>query len=90
MRGDRERLEDILEAITQIEKYTVSGLKVFQQEELIQIWVLHHLQIIGEATNSLSKELLMQYPEVPWAAIIAFRNILISRLNNNQSSAYKF
>ncbi len=49
MRDDRERLLDILEAIERIEKYTARGRSVFDEDELIQTWVLHHLQIIGEA-----------------------------------------
>ncbi len=77
MRSDRARLEDILEAIAQIERYAIQGKATFQQDELIQIWIVHHLQIIGEASNSLSDALVSQHSEVPWAAIVEFRNILI-------------
>jgi uncharacterized protein with HEPN domain len=54
MRDDRERLLDILEAIERIEKYTAKGREVFEEDELIQTWVIHHLEVIGEATRSLS------------------------------------
>lgn len=77
MRDDQERLRDILEAIAQIEKYAVQGQTGFQQNELIQVWIVHHLQIIGEASSSLSQKLIAKYPKVPWAEIIAFRNILV-------------
>ncbi len=77
MRDDRERLQDIVEAISQIEKYAVQGKEEFQQNELVQIWIIHHLQIIGEASNNLSQKLIANYPQVPWAEIIAFRNILV-------------
>lgn len=77
MRDDRERLRDILEAIEQIEKYTVQGEAEYRHNELIQIWIVHHLQIIGEATSSLSRQLKDQYSRVPWAEIVAFRNILV-------------
>ena len=77
MRDDRERLQDIVEAISQIEKYAVQGKEEFQQNELVQIWIIHHLQIIGEASNNLSQQLIAKYPQVPWAEIIAFRNILV-------------
>lgn len=43
MRDDGERLLDILEAIERIEKYTNRGRAVFDENELIQTWVLHHL-----------------------------------------------
>lgn len=77
MRDDRERLRDILEAIAQIEKYAVKGEAEFQQNELIQVWIVHHLQIIGEASSSLSQTLINKYQRLPWAEIVAFRNILV-------------
>ena len=77
MRDDKERLRDILDAIDQIEKYAVQGEAEFQQNELIQVWIVHHLQIIGEASSSLSQASINKYLQVPWAEIIAFRNILV-------------
>lgn len=77
MRREAERLQDILDAITAIERYTSQGRQAFDEQELIQVWVVHHLQIIGEAVNSLSVDLMNQYAEVPWAQIVAFRNIVV-------------
>jgi uncharacterized protein with HEPN domain len=77
MRDDKERLRDILEAIAQIERYSLQGRDRFEQEELVQVWIVHHLQVIGEATSALSRSLTQQYSEVSWAEIIAFRNILV-------------
>lgn len=77
MRDDRQRLLDIQEAIAQIEKYTVQGRATFDQDELIQIWVIHHLQIIGEACRAISQPLKDQYPAVSWTEIIDMRNILV-------------
>jgi uncharacterized protein with HEPN domain len=77
MRRDQERLLDILEAIERIEKYTASGRVAFDEDELVQTWVIHHLQIIGEATRSLSETLVVQYPEIPWQNIIGMRHILV-------------
>jgi len=37
---------------------------------------LHWLEIIGEAANRVSEELSARHPEVPWRAIIDFRNLL--------------
>ena len=50
MRDDRERLIDIQQAIAAINKYAKKGRKTFEGEELIQTWVVHNLQIIGEAS----------------------------------------
>lgn len=77
MRDDRERLRDILEAIERIERYTSKGREEFMQDELIQTWVVHHIQIMGEAARKLTEEVRAEYDEVPWPAIIAMRNILV-------------
>lgn len=77
MRRDHERLQDILESIEKVEKYTCRGRSAFEQDELIQTWVIHHIQIIGEASRKLSDDLLEKYPHIPWAEIVAMRNILV-------------
>jgi uncharacterized protein with HEPN domain len=77
MRDDRERLQDILEAIELIEKYAAKGRAAFEQDELIQIWYLRHLQIIGEAARALSVNIRESHPEASWAKIIGMRNILV-------------
>lgn len=77
MRDDWERLLDILEAIERIEKYTARGRSVFDEDELIQTWVLHHLQIIGEAVRALSPETTSQSGDIEWSKIIGMRNILV-------------
>jgi uncharacterized protein with HEPN domain len=77
MRDDRERLRDIREAIERIEKYAARGREEFARDELIQIWVLYHLQIIGEAARALSAAFTQQHPEVPWPQIVGMRNILV-------------
>jgi uncharacterized protein with HEPN domain len=77
MRSERERLLDILEAIERIEKYTAQGKKAFEQDELIQNWMVSHITMIGEACRSLPDEFQTRYTEVPWADIIGMRNILV-------------
>ena len=68
MRDDRERLLDIQDAIERIEKYAVRGKDAFENDELIQNWIIHHLQIIGEAATSLSANFCVQYPDIPWSS----------------------
>lgn len=77
MRSDRERLLDIQESIEKIERYTAQGKNTFFEEELIQTWVLYHLQIIGEASRSMSQGLRDRYSEVPWERVIGFRNLAV-------------
>jgi len=77
MRDDRERLRDILEAIERIERYTGVRTEAFENNELIQNWVVSHIQIIGEASNHLSQKLCTEHPEVPWSSIIGMRHVLV-------------
>lgn len=79
MRSDRERLLDVVEAIERIERYAARGRAAFEQDELIQNWVVHHLQIIGEACRGLSSDFRLQQSQVPWAKIVGMRNILVHR-----------
>ena len=53
MRTDPELVADILEAIGNIERYSGEGYSRFVEDELVQVWTLHHLQILGEAVRKL-------------------------------------
>lgn len=77
MRDDREWLADIYEAITNIEKYALKGRDAFLQEELIQVWMRYHFQVMGEAARNISGHVKNKYPEIPWSEMIGFRNMLI-------------
>jgi uncharacterized protein with HEPN domain len=77
VRFDRDRLEDIIDAIEAINRYVVEGKAAFEHDELIQTWMVHHIQVIGEASSKLSEEFRARHPDVPWANIIAMRNILV-------------
>ncbi len=77
MRSDRERLLDILDAIAQIEKYSVRGRQAFESDELIQTWIVRHLQNIGEAASKISDAMQSAHPKVAWASIVAMRNIIV-------------
>jgi uncharacterized protein with HEPN domain len=79
MRDDHARLLDIQEAIERIEKYAGQGRAVFEQDDLIQNWMVQHLQIIGEAARALSDNFRAAHPEVPWSDIIGMRTILVHK-----------
>ena len=77
MRDDRERLLDIQEAIERIEKYASQGREMFDRDELIQTWILHHLQILCEAARAISSDFKQQHPYIAWTQIAGMRNILV-------------
>ena len=77
MRSDRERLLDMLDAIEAIKKYAAKGRAVFDAEELVQTWAIHHLMLLGEAASQLSEDFCDRHSNAPWAKIIGMRNVLI-------------
>lgn len=77
MRDDIERVRDVHEAIERIEKYAARGREAFDADELIQTWVLHHLQIIGEAVRAISAETKEDADSIEWSKIVGMRNILV-------------
>jgi len=77
VRDDRARLSDIAEALEKIDRYTRRGKDSFLADELVQVWVIHHLQMIGEAANGITAAIRERSPDVPWGEIIGLRNILV-------------
>jgi uncharacterized protein with HEPN domain len=77
VRPDRDRLADILEAIAQIRDSVPGSEAEFESSRLLQVWAVHHLQIIGEAANNLSPGLVAGHPEIPWRKIIDMRHALV-------------
>ena len=77
MRDDRERLLDILEAIENIQRRAAAGQETYLDDELVQVWMVHHIQIIGEAASGLSRPVRERHPDVPWRDIVAMRNVLV-------------
>jgi uncharacterized protein with HEPN domain len=77
MRTARERLLDILDAIAQIETERSKGKQAFDESRLLQVWMVHHLMIIGESVRSIDPAFRQGHPEVPWRQIAGMRNILV-------------
>jgi uncharacterized protein with HEPN domain len=77
MRDLRERLRDILEAIAAIDRYRGRDRSAFEQDELLQVWFLRHLQSIGEAASRLPEEIRDLAPDILRHKIIGMRNILV-------------
>lgn len=84
MRGDRLRLQDILDPIAVIQHDTPPSRQQFDTSAPIRSHILLHIQIIGEAASNLSQTLRDQNPQVPWRPIIRMRNYCGSRLFRNR------
>jgi len=74
----RLRVEDILGAITNIERY-IDGLSFdeFRADQKTVDAVVRNLEVIGEATRHLSMNQDNLPAEIPWTDIAGMRNILV-------------
>ncbi len=77
MRTDRERLSDGLEAIDRCLSQAARGREAFETDPLVQVWMIHHLEILGEACKSVSADLRRANSDVPWPTIVGMRNVLV-------------
>jgi len=55
VRDPTERLRDMLDAIAAIDRYRDRDRASFDRDELLQVWFLRHLQILGEAASGLRR-----------------------------------
>ena len=76
-RDPRLNLNDILDRIDRIERYTSRGHNSFMQSELRQDAVIRSFEVIGEAVKRLDKTLIAQQPQVAWKDFAGFRDVLI-------------
>jgi len=78
MRHEASFLQDILAAATKIEAIVAATTEEkFLADEVLPAAVLHHLTVIGEATNRLSPELRQRHPGVPWQQIVAVSHRIV-------------
>lgn len=77
-RADTDFLSDIEEAARRVKAYTVAiTYEAFLADIKTQDAVIRNLEIIGEATKSLSAELRAKYVDVPWRGMAGVRDRLI-------------
>ncbi|MDO9556404.1 MAG: DUF86 domain-containing protein [Coriobacteriia bacterium] len=60
-----------------IEARTRDGREAFMHDEMVQVWVVHHLEIIGEAATHVPAGIKAENPDVDWIAITATRNHVV-------------
>lgn len=77
MKGDRLYLKHILDAIEKVDSYTSVGRQTFITTSHWQDAVIRQLEIVGEATKRLSKQLCSRHPDIPWRRIAGLRDVLI-------------
>jgi uncharacterized protein with HEPN domain len=74
--GDKIRLQHILDAIHEIEKYLAAAdLSQFLENSMMRFACIKQMEIIGEASNHLSGDLKSKYADIEWAQIVGMRNV---------------
>lgn len=78
MRNYQIYLKDILSAINSIEKF-VEGMSLedLKNDDKTSSAVIRKLEIIGEATKNIPKNIQNKNPEIPWKEMAGMRDKLI-------------
>ena len=77
-RDYRVYLDDIIESIELIQKYTADVTEdEFRKSVEIQDAVIRRLEIIGEAVKHIPSEMKKKYPDIPWKKITGARDIFV-------------
>jgi uncharacterized protein with HEPN domain len=74
--GDKIRLQHILDAVDEIQKYLTSvDFPTFLENSMIRFACIKQMEIIGEASNHLSSELKSKFSDIQWSQIVGMRNV---------------
>jgi uncharacterized protein with HEPN domain len=77
VRDDRPYLADILQALERVEEIGRRGRDIFFADWVLQDAALRNFEIVGEAAKRVSAALQAAHPEIPWADLAGFRDVLI-------------
>jgi len=80
VRSPAELLQDMLDAIERVERYAARGRNAFNTDELIQTWIVHHIEIIGEAATRLDRVSAMRTVERDLPDLKSKTQLLLQRL----------
>lgn len=77
-RSYTEFLQDILDAITEIELFVSDvNFDAFESNRQKTLAVVKLLEIIGEAVKKIPSERREQYPYLPWKSIAGMKDMLV-------------
>ncbi len=76
--GDKQRLQHIRDAITEIEDYIKDADKeTFLNNSMMRFASIKQLEIVGEASVHITAETRALFTNVEWRQMIGMRNILV-------------
>jgi uncharacterized protein with HEPN domain len=77
VKDDRPYLADILQALRRVEEIGHRGPEAFRSDWVLQDAAIRNFEIVGEAVKRISPALVAAHPEIPWADLAGFRDVLI-------------
>ncbi len=77
-RDIRDYIQDILTSITDVEEF-IEGMTFddFSKDKKTVNAAIRSLEVLGEATRHIPRNIRGKYKEVPWAKMAGLRNVLI-------------
>ena len=76
--GDKVRLRHILDAILEIESYSLdTDFSGFMKNSMMRFACIKQMEIIGEAGNHVSDEVKAKFSTIEWSQIIGMRNVFV-------------
>jgi uncharacterized protein with HEPN domain len=75
----RDYLEDLITEINIVAQFTAEGEEAFYADERTQYAVMMAYARIGEIAKQIPNEVLATQPQVEWADIKGFRDVLLHR-----------
>lgn len=75
-RADEQRIADILMAADEVSQVVARGREAFDADVVLRRAVERCLEIIGEASKSVSAGLTDRHPEIPWSEMARVRDRL--------------
>jgi uncharacterized protein with HEPN domain len=75
--NEARRLRDVLQAIARIRSFTPDTLGELEADERSQDAIVYRFLVIGEAVDSMSRELRDAHPDIPWGDIAGMRHIIV-------------
>ena len=82
-------LQDIANALDQIDKYTKNvTFNQFVEEDMRHDAVIRQMEIIGEAARQVSPPFRQAHPEIPWQGIISQSYLATSGSRSGWASVF--
>ena len=74
---DRQALEDILGVLDRALEFPIPDAQTLENTTYLQDALIRCLEVLGEATKRLSREIRIAYTEITWRAMAGMRDVLI-------------